>query len=132
MALVRCSRFVRSAAGAAIAVIRRPALSPRAPGAGSLHPAPVGNALIMRGSMTIAKPFIEAGFLTTQALIQLAADHLIEANSRAETPGAQHLIDEVIQTLPSMARGLDVNVRFGECVARAVAPRARRTGRARE
>jgi ubiquitin carboxyl-terminal hydrolase MINDY-1/2 len=62
-----------------------------------------------------AGPAPHTTFITLPALIQLLANVFIEASARSGSGGSvqdQMTLDSLLQTLPRLARGLDLNVRF--------------------
>lgn len=74
-----------------------------------------GNALLLRGSLGLPD---DLHSITTDQLVALAADYLMESNeSMVNVPESvqsnqQQQLSDVMEMLPKMGRGLDVNVHF--------------------
>lgn len=79
-----------------------------------------GNALFLRGSLALPA---DLHSITTEQLVALAADYLMESTaSMANAPESvqtnqQQQLSDVMDMLPKLGRGLDVNVHFDRCGA---------------
>lgn len=50
--------------------------------------------------------------ISLKSLVEMLAGALFDLNANAESPNTQQLLDDCIGMLPTLARGLDVNVQF--------------------
>ena len=70
----------------------------------------VVNALLLRGTLKISS---DHGALTLQDVLARLADRLVEANQAAQdNPDVRAALDGAVTRLPTLAEGLDVNVKF--------------------
>ena len=70
----------------------------------------VVNALLLRGTLKVSS---DHGALTLQDVLARLADRLIEANQAAQdNPDVRAALDGAVTRLPTLAEGLDVNVKF--------------------
>uniref|UniRef100_A0A7S2S4U5 MINDY deubiquitinase domain-containing protein n=1 Tax=Mucochytrium quahogii TaxID=96639 RepID=A0A7S2S4U5_9STRA len=74
------------------------------------------NVLLLRGTLELRPA--DRTEISSEELVELIANYIIEKNPPLADPIAQtnlqRTIDDVIQILPSLQKGLDVNVRFSE------------------
>ena len=68
----------------------------------------VVNALLLRGTLKISS---DHGALTLQDVLTRLADRLLESN-QADNPDLRAALDGAVTRLPTLAEGLDVNVKF--------------------
>ena len=68
----------------------------------------VVNALLLRGTLKISS---DHGALTLQDVLGRIADRLVEAN-QGDNPDVRAALDGAVTRLPTLAEGLDVNVKF--------------------
>ena len=70
----------------------------------------VVNALLLRGTLKVSS---DHGALTLQDVLARLADRLVEANQAAQdNPDVRAALDGAVTRLPTLAEGLDVNVKF--------------------
>ena len=70
----------------------------------------VVNALLLRGTLKISS---DHGALTLQDVLARLADRLVEVNQAAQdNPDVRAALDGAVTRLPTLAEGLDVNVKF--------------------
>ena len=68
----------------------------------------VVNALLLRGTLKVSS---DHGALTLQDVLARLADRLLESN-QADNPDLRAALDGAVTRLPTLAEGLDVNVKF--------------------
>jgi len=68
----------------------------------------VVNALLLRGTLKISS---DHGALTLQDVLARLADRLVESN-QVDNPDVRAALDGAVTRLPTLAEGLDVNVKF--------------------
>ena len=68
----------------------------------------VVNALLLRGTLKVSS---DHGALTLQDVLARLADRLVEAN-QGDNPDVRAALDGAVTRLPTLAEGLDVNVKF--------------------
>ena len=68
----------------------------------------VVNALLLRGTLKISS---DHGALTLQDVLARLADRLVETNNQ-DNPDVRAALDGAVTRLPTLAEGLDVNVKF--------------------
>jgi len=73
------------------------------------------NVLLLRGSIEIPSRFVDT--ITSEHLVSLVANHLMESNPPIENDAAAaanqaQTISDIISILPKLQRGMDVNVKF--------------------
>ena len=68
----------------------------------------VVNALLLRGTLKVSS---DHGALTLQDVLGRIADRLVEAN-QGDNPDVRAALDGAVTRLPTLAEGLDVNVKF--------------------
>ena len=71
------------------------------------------NVLLLRNQLKLPGNCVRSRCISAEHLIHCFAEKLIDANlSHISDPNARKVIDDAIALLPSLNRGLDVNVRF--------------------